>query len=102
MVENNIETEPDIDEFMDCVDHMEELETVHKEEETKLIISLHVMLGMDGYQTMRIQSKIKNQRVIFLVDIKSTHNFVNHSVTKRIGVSFQGLSGMFVLVANGE
>ena len=33
LVENPTPSEPEVDEFLDCVDHMEELEAMQKEEE---------------------------------------------------------------------
>ena len=102
LVENPTPSEPEVDEFLDCVDHMEELEAMQKEEESRPAISLHAMLGTIGYQTMRVQGKIKNQLVIFLLDTGSTHNFMDHNIIKRTGVSFHTISSLTVTVANGE
>ena len=40
--------------------------------------------------------------VIFLVDTRSTHNFVNGNVLKRIGGNLQTIDSFTVTVANGE
>ena len=94
--------ESETDEFMDCMDHMEEMESAKKNDETRPIVSLHAMLGTAGYQTMRLQGKIRNQVVIFLVDTGSTYNFVNGNVLKRIGGNLQTIDSFTVTVANGE
>ena len=65
LVETNNASEAKIDEFLDYVDSMEEVDTAQMEEDTRPAISLHVMLGIVGYQTMMIQGKIKNKLVIF-------------------------------------
>ena len=102
LVENPTPNETEVEEFLDCVDYMEDLENTHKEEENMPTISLHAMLGTTGYHTMRIQGRIKNQRVIFLVDTGSTHNFMDHVIIKRIGGISHSISSLTVTVANGE
>ena len=71
------------DEFMDCVDNMEEMENMAKEEEGHPVLSLHALLGANGYQIMRLQGRIKNQLINLLVDTGSTHNFIDQ--VKRTG-----------------
>ena len=51
---------------------------------------------------MRLQGKIKNTKVIILVNSRSTHNFMNCSVAKRVGCSSQAMSGVGVTIANGQ
>ena len=41
-------------------------------------------------------------RVIFLIDTGSTHNFVDHDLSKRIGASLYHIPDLTVTVANGE
>ena len=53
------------------------------EEGLEPIISLHAFLGTGDSQTMKLQGKVKNLVVIILVDIGSTHNFINQNVVKR-------------------
>ena len=51
----------------------------------RLVISLHALFSIEGYQTMRVQGKIKNQRVVILVDTCSTHNFVGQTAARKGG-----------------
>ena len=52
----SVESEPDndveIEEFSDCVDYLEDLTGAQPVESDKLVISLHVLFGTEGYQTM--------------------------------------------------
>ena len=49
------------------------------------IILLHALIGIEWYQTMRVQGKIKNQTVVILVDTGSTHNFMDQLVVRKVG-----------------
>ena len=102
LVDNHNSSEAETEEFLDCVDSMEEMDTMPVEADTRPAISLHAMIGTVGYQTMRIQGKVKNQLVIFLVDTGSTHNFVSNSLIKRIGGSSKTITSLTITVANGE
>ena len=51
---------------------------------------------------MRLQGKIKNQRIIVLVDSGSTHNFIDSTIAKRMSCKLQAIKGLHVTVANGE
>ena len=70
--------------------------------EDNLVISLHALIGINGYHTMRVQGKIKNQLVSILVDTGSTHNFVDQKIVKKAGVKLHSVNGMTITVANGE
>ena len=72
------------------------------EEALKPIISLHALLGTEDSQTMRLHGKVKNMRVVVLVDSGSTHNFVDQSVVKRGGLYTTAVNGISVSVANGD
>ena len=39
-------------------------------------ITLYAMVGSPSSNTMRVQSKIKNQEIVSLLDTGSTHNFL--------------------------
>jgi hypothetical protein len=44
------------------------------------LISLHALTGFSPPQTLNLIGYIKNMKVIFLVDIGSTHNFIHHCI----------------------
>ena len=56
-MENHTTNELEVDEFLDCVDYIEELKATYKEGESRPAISLHVMLA--GYQIMRIKERLR-------------------------------------------
>ncbi|KAH1090855.1 hypothetical protein J1N35_018112 [Gossypium stocksii] len=62
--------EPDHDgdgkEFLDCLESMEELESTTKKLAESPIISLHVMIGTKGYQTMDLDWSV--QDIAFTTD----------------------------------
>ena len=101
LLENEQEGEEDNDVFVDCDDPLvipRETNVV----EDNLVISLHALIGTNGYHTMHVQGKIRNQLVSILVDTRSTHNFVDQNIVRKAGVKLNSVSGMIVTVANGE
>ena len=50
---------------------------------------------------MRINGQIKHLTVMFLIDSGSIHNFIVHSIIKRLGYYLQFVPGVSVAVANG-
>ena len=76
LVDYSNESMEDNDQFLDCIDHVEGVEDVEGEEDGP-VISLHALISAAGYQTMKVQGKIKNKLVSILIDIGSTHNFVD-------------------------
>ena len=55
------------------------------------------MTGSLSPKTMRIEGFINNQRVLVLVDTRSTHNFVDPNVAKRAKLAV-GESHLTILV----
>ena len=53
LVENGNEGEEDTELFMDCEDHPDE-SGHNKKEEPIPVISLHALIGITGYHTMRV------------------------------------------------
>ncbi|KAH1107925.1 hypothetical protein J1N35_011693, partial [Gossypium stocksii] len=51
---------------------------------TTPVLSIHALKGSQGHNTMRLAAIINHQEVITLVDLRSTYNFVNHKLTKRL------------------
>ena len=86
LLEDNEDSNQEEEVFTDCVETMEDTLQV-RDDSQQLVISLHAMLGTGNTQTMRLQGKLKNTKVIILVDSRSTHNFMNCSVAKRVGCS---------------
>ena len=102
LLESETSTEADVEEFSDCVESLEDLSSAQQGEGDKAVVSLHALVGIDGYQTMRVQGKIKNQVVVILIDTGSTHNFVDVNIARKGGWQLQPLASFNVTVANGE
>ena len=94
--------EGDIEEFLDCVDNLEEMGQKEDVDDHHPTISLHALLGTEGCQTMRIIGKIKKQSLVFLIDSDSTHNFMDQSVAKRLRCPIRPITKVQVTVANGD
>lgn len=83
MLLDDLRDELENEEFVDCTDNLDDL--IHSGFVKELVeLSLHVMRGTSGCQTMRISGLIKIRAVIMLVDSSSTHNFLNVSVAKNL------------------
>ncbi|KAL4201805.1 hypothetical protein AMTRI_Chr02g260520 [Amborella trichopoda] len=50
-------------------------------------ISLNAIYGAKAPQTVRIQGSSGQQRVTFLIDSGSTHNFFNNAIAQKIGLN---------------
>ncbi|PWA62325.1 hypothetical protein CTI12_AA363990 [Artemisia annua] len=66
-----------------------------------LALSIHALLGSWGSQTLQLSSVIKRQIVSMLVDSGSSHNFINISVARRLGLKLIAIPTKIVSVANG-
>ncbi|KAA8550255.1 hypothetical protein F0562_001939 [Nyssa sinensis] len=91
-----IEAEEEEDVFEDVVQEMEK-EDVQEE----LQISVHALSGSLSYKTMRIKEKVKKNVVTILIDLGSTHNFLDPVMAKRTGASIQFTNPLAVVVADG-
>ncbi|KAJ8753628.1 hypothetical protein K2173_025619 [Erythroxylum novogranatense] len=65
-------------------------------------ISLHAIYDFEGPETMRVQGKLANRRVMVLIDSGSTHNFVSERFVRKVGLQPIKRGGMEVSVASGE
>lgn len=65
-------------------------------------ISLHAILGTRAPKTMRLIGYMGNQRVIVLINIGSTHSFIDPNVARRTKPPMLGNQSMTVMVANGD
>lgn len=60
------------------------------------------MFSVGTANTMRLQGKIKNQKVIILVDTGSTNDFIDATMVRKLNYTIQPLLGVSVTVSNGE
>lgn len=55
-----------------------------KEDTEQLEISVHALAGSATPQTMQVQAFVKKSSITVLIDLGSTHNFVDPAVTRRL------------------
>lgn len=65
-------------------------------------ISLNAIVGTPNLKTMHIQRVINKRKVIVLIDIGSTHNFLDMTLIQNCKLVFQKNMPIQVRVANGE
>ncbi|XP_026459667.1 uncharacterized protein K02A2.6-like [Papaver somniferum] len=75
---------------------------IEEESEKEVVeIYMHALDGSLAPQTMRVQGEIKKAKVTILIDSRSTHNFVDSVIPKRMGIKIIKDETFEVLVANG-
>jgi len=72
------------------------------EEEEDGEISLHALPGLVNSKTNRVEGKVRNHRLMVLIDSGSTHNFLDEKITKKLGCIAINMQPLTVIVANGE
>jgi len=84
----------------------EEAEGVEEEEGGKpqgepLLLSLNALNGISTYHIMRVTGRIKNISLHILIDLGSTHNFLDLATAKRLHCEIKKIPPIRVVVANG-
>jgi hypothetical protein len=65
-------------------------------------ISLHALTGIDVVDTMKLHAQVNGKTLVALVDIGSTHTFMNAVVVTHLVLPVTPRSRLSVKVANGE
>lgn len=68
--------------------------------ENKLEISFNAITNTPNPKTIRLRGRIGDKMVIILVDLGSTHNFLDHSIAKKAKLSVESTRRLTVKVAN--
>ena len=84
----------DKDDEMDLITHSLELLP-----ESIVHVSLHALQGMASGCTLQLTGMTKNQRVPFLMDTCSTHNFISEKWMKSLGLKTIFINVFLVIVA---
>ncbi|GJS29428.1 reverse transcriptase [Tanacetum coccineum] len=64
------------------------------------LISLNVMSGVNSYRTMRARGCMSKNTLHVLVDLRSTHNFLDLHTAKKLGYKVRKVCPLVVSVAN--
>jgi hypothetical protein len=67
-----------------------------------LRISLHALTSIDIADTMKLHVQVNDKTPVVLVDIGSTHTFMNAAVVNHLGLPATPRPGLSIKVANGE
>ena len=77
--------------LVDCEEEEEneQEEDIHQEltleeEEMSLTILCNALAGITTPQTLKIEGHIKKKKVVVLIDLGSTHNFIHCKVAKEL------------------
>ena len=71
---------------------MSKEEDIHQEptlekDELNPTISCNALVGITTPQTLKIEGHIKKKKVIVLIDLGSTHNFIHCKIAKELNLS---------------
>ena len=64
-------------------------------------ISCNALAGITTPQTLKIEGHIKKRKVIVLIDLGSTHNFIHYKVANELNCFIYPALECQVMVANG-
>ena len=94
--------------YIDCEEEEEneQEEDIHQEptqeeEEMSPTILCNALAGITTPQTLKIEGHIKKKKVIVLIDLGSTHNFIHCNVAKELNCFLYPALECQVMVANG-
>ncbi|KAJ0025768.1 hypothetical protein Pint_09362 [Pistacia integerrima] len=88
--------------ILDDNDEDVEMETEEPSPTDTPAISLHAMTSFPNPQTMRVKGRINNRVTFILIDLGSSHNFVNKDFVDNVGLQLNHKGKFNVIVALGE
>lgn len=65
-------------------------------------ISIHALMGVPSFSTMKVIGTIGTRQLQILIDSGSTHNFLNSSLAEKLKCPTKQLPAMSITVANGN
>ena len=71
-------------------------------QDANVYISLNALRGIVGGSTLHLKGLIKKQKVSFLMDTGSTHNFISDKWVKLLGLKTQFVKDFPVTVASDK
>ena len=63
-------------------------------------ISINAMSGNSGFQAMRVNGYIGNKILHIVVDSRSTHNFLDEQLARRLGCRLEPIAKHSVAIAD--
>jgi hypothetical protein len=97
-----------IEEIKDCCEDEATLQLEEQNVETEVVageepeISLNAITGTPSPKTMRLIGFLKHHKVVILIDLRSTHNFVDSKLVALLGIIPSSRDCIKVKIANGQ
>lgn len=64
-------------------------------------ISINTLARSPKHRTIRVPDALKERKISILIDIGSTHNFIDEGLAREMNLSIDGTKTLTVGVANG-
>lgn len=77
-------------------------ESEEEDEEEKVQIYVNVIAGVSNYKTMRVKGMYGKRPLFILIDLGSTHNFIDKCVAEKLGCKLEPTGLTKVVVADGS
>ena len=71
-------------------------------EETMPQISMNAMNGSIGFHTIRVNGHVGKRTLRILIDLGSTHNFLDENLAKKLGCRLESVAAQSVTIAGGQ
>ncbi|XP_060170844.1 uncharacterized protein LOC132601798 [Lycium barbarum] len=100
-----LEVEEDIEEPPEPIYDLDELALMEESaQESELCpqMSAHALEGTVDFTTMRVKGSVKSKMVHVLVDSGATHNFMDITIARRLGMKIETIPAFSVAIANGN
>lgn len=94
-------SDSEAEEFQECSDRLEE-SSPEDEPSKSPMISLHALNGLQGHNRVRVATRVGSNWAIILVDLGSTHNFINARMVNRLLLPVMHQEQLKVSVVNGS
>lgn len=65
-------------------------------------LSIHAITGVYNYKTMRIISSKGTKPLFLLIDLGSTHNFLDNKLAKKLGCLLEPITALKGTTTNGN
>ncbi|KAG8391290.1 hypothetical protein BUALT_Bualt01G0172600 [Buddleja alternifolia] len=98
----NFSEEGELEEKEENQELMEESEPHEDEMAPNFHVSMNSMTGIHDFRTMRVNGTSQGKSVHILIDIESTHNFLDLQAAKRLGCKLESTTPFPVAMVDGS
>ena len=65
-------------------------------------LSINSLVGLVSPQTMKLKDQVKNEEVVGLIDLGTSHNFISVDLVQRLGLSIAAMMSYGILTGTGQ